>query len=106
MAVTQVGTPAATVITTTNGTNTPALSWGTGQNRTTGNILVLAVTASAATSITSPVPHPDGLLARRRGTLPPHMLTPGFSGSRYQRRRGAVDLGCHHRGDALRIHPI
>ena len=54
MAVTQVGTPATTVITTTNGTNTPTLAWSGTQPRTAGDILVLAVTASAATSITTP----------------------------------------------------
>jgi len=54
MAVTQVGTPSATVYTTTNGTNTPTLAWSGTQPRTAGDILVLVVTAAATTSVTAP----------------------------------------------------
>ena len=54
MAVTQVGTPATTVYTTTNGTNTPTLAWSGTQPRTAGDILVLVVTAAATTSVTAP----------------------------------------------------
>ena len=54
MAVTQVGTPAATVYTTTNGANTPSLAWSGTQPRTAGDILVLVVTAAATTSVTAP----------------------------------------------------
>src|ERR1700743_114097 len=53
MAVTGVCTR-TTTSTTTSGTNTPTLAWGTGQNRTTNNILVLVVTAAAVTSVTLP----------------------------------------------------
>ena len=54
MAVTQVGTPAATVYTTTSGANTPTLAWSGTQPRTAGDVLVLVVTAAATTSVTAP----------------------------------------------------
>jgi len=54
MAVSEVGTPAATVYTTTNGTNTPTLAWSGSQPRTAGDLLVLTVTAAATTSVTAP----------------------------------------------------
>ena len=76
MAVTQVGTAPATVYTTTNGANTPALAWGTGQNRTAGNILVLTVTAAAVTSVTAPATPSgwnDGLASGNAAT--PHAYT-------------------------------
>jgi hypothetical protein len=49
MTVTPVGTPALTRSTTSPVTGT----WGTGQNRTAGNLLIAAVSAGAATSVTT-----------------------------------------------------
>ena len=59
MTVTQAGTPAAAAVQA--GSNTPSVtpSWGTGQNRTAGNLLVCAVSSWGGTTGGTP-PTPSG----------------------------------------------
>ena len=79
-AVTQVGTPNATVYTTANGTNTPSISWSGTQPRTAGDILVLVVNASATTSVTLPAAPAGWSTAYNLGNTAttPHALTACF----------------------------
>ena len=53
MAVTQVGTPNATVYTTSSG-GASSVAWSGTQPRTAGDILVFVITAAATTSVTAP----------------------------------------------------
>lgn len=80
MAVTAVGTPAAPVqITTANTTVTVTGSWSASQPRTAGDLLVMVVTAAAATSVTVPAT-PSGwtLAVASQDSATPHTATAVF----------------------------
>ena len=62
MAVTQVGTPNATVYTTTSAASS-GVAWSGTQPRTAGDLLVFVITAAATTSVTAPST-PAGWTAR------------------------------------------
>ena len=81
MAVTAVGTPSAiSSITTTNTTVSATNAWSATQPRTAGDLLVMIVTASAATSVTLPTVPAGWTQAANIGNAPtsPHTAVAVF----------------------------